>query len=273
MTRLLRVALWLSLLIAGLWWSIFAADAIIVFDRDDPASWPAVGLRWVCVALLLWLTISTLAMVVSLVPAMARWRPHIVLWSPGVVRRIVAPVAVSLTSMSVLSTAAMALERDSGPQVPVAVATMTVDSIESPPTASASTTTAPSTTVPTATAPTATVPAATVPTATVPSTTVPAATVPSTTVPTARMTIDPLTDVSTDPTEVDTHVVSQDEHFWSIAIDELTEELRRPPTQSEIATYWRQLIDANRQVLRHHNNPNLLYVGQQLELPSAGTAE
>jgi hypothetical protein len=289
MTRLLRIALWLSLLLTGLWWSIFAADDIIVFDRDDPASWPAVGLRWVCVALLVWLTISTLAMVVSLVPAMARWRPHIALWSPGVVRRIVAPVAVSLTSMSLLSTVAMAAERGGGRQVAVATMTvhrgadpvsqqssvivrsetgqpvsiMTVDSIASPPTAP----------TPVTAAPTATVPTATVPTATVPTATVPTATVPTVTVPTARMTVDPLADVSTDPTEDDTHVVSRNEHFWSIATDELSQELGRTPTQSEVATYWRQLIDANRQVLRHHNNPNLLYVGQQLDLPSSSTAE
>lgn len=61
--------------------------------------------------------------------------------------------------------------------------------------------------------------------------------------------------------------VAVGDHFWSLAEDQLTAALGRPPTDSEIVPYWRDLIDANADRLVEPGNPNLIYPGQRLLTP------
>lgn len=60
------------------------------------------------------------------------------------------------------------------------------------------------------------------------------------------------------------------EHFWSIAEAVLGEDRDRPPTDEEVAEYWERLVAANRSRLADRSNPDLLYPGQTLRLPSTG---
>ncbi len=61
--------------------------------------------------------------------------------------------------------------------------------------------------------------------------------------------------------------VVEGEHFWSIANDVLTERLNRAPSKRELTAYWRDLIRANESRLVDPSNPDLLLVGQVLDLP------
>jgi len=45
----------------------------------------------------------------------------------------------------------------------------------------------------------------------------------------------------------------------------LTARSGRPPTDAEVIPYWRELIDANRTVVR---DPDLILPGQRIDLPS-----
>jgi hypothetical protein len=62
-------------------------------------------------------------------------------------------------------------------------------------------------------------------------------------------------------------VVQRGDHLWSIAESHLGDSLGRPPTDAEIAPYWRRLIDHNRSRLRDPNEPDLIFVDQMFELP------
>ncbi len=66
------------------------------------------------------------------------------------------------------------------------------------------------------------------------------------------------------PTEV---TVEGSDSFWRIAADALTDAWERTPTSSEIADYWQQLIDTNRDRLQPPHDPNLIYPGQTFTLP------
>lgn len=66
-----------------------------------------------------------------------------------------------------------------------------------------------------------------------------------------------------------TWTIRRGEHFWAVAKAVVTEQLGRPATNAETARYWVRLIEANRHVLRHPGNPNLLYAGQVLTLQPA----
>lgn len=66
--------------------------------------------------------------------------------------------------------------------------------------------------------------------------------------------------------------VGPGQHFWSIADDHLTDRLGRPPSDVEVARYWRRLVAANRDRLVDPANPDLLHVGQQLRLPRVSAA-
>ena len=57
------------------------------------------------------------------------------------------------------------------------------------------------------------------------------------------------------------------DHLWRIAELTVTSRLQRVPTTAEIDGYWRDLIDNNRHRLADAANPDLLFVGQVLELP------
>ena len=67
------------------------------------------------------------------------------------------------------------------------------------------------------------------------------------------------------PSVDDTHVVEKGDHLWSIAEEELEEELARQAGDEEIDPYWREVIDHNRDVAP---DPNLIHTGQQIRLPT-----
>ena len=74
------------------------------------------------------------------------------------------------------------------------------------------------------------------------------------------------------PTSATEWTVRPGDHFWRIAEEVLTTELRRAPTDGETDPYWRRLITANRDRLADRENPDLLFPGQVLLLPaSTGT--
>jgi hypothetical protein len=57
------------------------------------------------------------------------------------------------------------------------------------------------------------------------------------------------------------------EHFWSIAEQVLATSWSRPPTDSEVASYWSSLVERNRSRLAHPADPDLVFAGQLMELP------
>lgn len=63
----------------------------------------------------------------------------------------------------------------------------------------------------------------------------------------------------------DEWVVAPGESFWSIAEEVVAERLGRRGTDAEVAGYWAQLVDANRDRLVTAD-PDLIYPGQQLVL-------
>lgn len=97
-----------------------------------------------------------------------------------------------------------------------------------------------------------------IPTFTTPTTTATTATTAPETVATPELT-------TTAPTRQ--HVVQRGENFWTIAQDTLSSELKRPPTEKEVTTYWRQLVQTNQQQLTNAANPDLIFAGQRLLLP------
>jgi nucleoid-associated protein YgaU len=65
---------------------------------------------------------------------------------------------------------------------------------------------------------------------------------------------------------VRSRTVKAGESFWSIAENEVLVHVDEA-TDHDIAAYWRLLIEANRDRLPDRNNPDLLWVGTQLQLP------
>ena len=63
-----------------------------------------------------------------------------------------------------------------------------------------------------------------------------------------------------------THEVVAGDHLWSIAADHLARNRPDSPGESEIARYWRRVIDANRDRLRS-GDPDLIFPGELIELP------
>jgi hypothetical protein len=61
--------------------------------------------------------------------------------------------------------------------------------------------------------------------------------------------------------------VRHGDHFWRVAELSLAAALGRAPTDRETDRYWRSLVTLNRARLADPRNPELLYVGQVLELP------
>ena len=66
----------------------------------------------------------------------------------------------------------------------------------------------------------------------------------------------------------DGHVVEAGDHFWRIAEHTVTAALGREPTEDEVGTYWQRLVDANAERLTDPTNPDLLFTGQALVLPT-----
>lgn len=61
--------------------------------------------------------------------------------------------------------------------------------------------------------------------------------------------------------------VQPGDHFWGIAEHTLMQAWGRPPTDSEIVGYWRQLIDANTDRLLPPGDPDLIYPDQRFVTP------
>jgi hypothetical protein len=61
--------------------------------------------------------------------------------------------------------------------------------------------------------------------------------------------------------------VGPGDHLWRIAEQTLAMSWGRRPTDAEIDPYWRALIAANRSRFADPRNPDLIFLGQQLDLP------
>jgi hypothetical protein len=130
----------------------------------------------------------------------------------------------------------------------------TMRRVETPPPTSVTTTIAPTTTTTTTT--TTSVPSATSTTAIAVAITLP----PMVSTPAAK---------ASTPTPPATWTIRRGEHLWHVADAALTERLDRAPSTAEITGYWQKLIDANRGRLADPENPDLVFVGQELVLPAA----
>ncbi len=69
---------------------------------------------------------------------------------------------------------------------------------------------------------------------------------------------------------VDSWTVRRGDHLWSIAEETLRDHWGRETTESETATYWRLVIDHNRDRLVDPDEPDLIHAGQVLLLPDPG---
>lgn len=58
------------------------------------------------------------------------------------------------------------------------------------------------------------------------------------------------------------------EHFWSMAEQVLEASWERAPTDAEVTPYWQQLVETNRGRLADPGNPDLIYPGQEFEVPA-----
>jgi nucleoid-associated protein YgaU/DNA-binding SARP family transcriptional activator len=61
--------------------------------------------------------------------------------------------------------------------------------------------------------------------------------------------------------------VTPGDDFWKIAERTLTDRWGRPPSNHEIAPYWRQLVEINRPRLAPPGDPDLIYPGQRFLTP------
>ncbi len=66
----------------------------------------------------------------------------------------------------------------------------------------------------------------------------------------------------------DPFVVEQGDNLWTIAQQTLEDAWGRPPSAAETADYWQQVVDANRHRLLAPYDPNLIYPGQTIHLPT-----
>ena len=62
--------------------------------------------------------------------------------------------------------------------------------------------------------------------------------------------------------------VETGDHFWSLSEEALAEAWGRPPTDAEVAPYWQQVVEANRERLAPPHDPSLIYPGQVFLLPT-----
>lgn len=61
-------------------------------------------------------------------------------------------------------------------------------------------------------------------------------------------------------------VVERGDHLWKLAEERLEEAWGRSPSDAEIAPYWRQVIEANRERIRS-GDPDLIFPGEEIVLP------
>ncbi|MBS3940443.1 MAG: hypothetical protein KG028_05740 [Actinobacteria bacterium] len=71
-----------------------------------------------------------------------------------------------------------------------------------------------------------------------------------------------------EPVGGESWTVEDGEHFWSIAETILEDARGEPPSESEVASYWRELIAANEDRLLPPYDPDLIYPGQSLIIPA-----
>lgn len=57
------------------------------------------------------------------------------------------------------------------------------------------------------------------------------------------------------------------DHLWHVAEATLAESWGRAPSDAEVAPYWQQVVDANRDGLADPGNPDLILPGQVLRVP------
>jgi hypothetical protein len=69
------------------------------------------------------------------------------------------------------------------------------------------------------------------------------------------------------PPSMAVHRVQPGEHFWSIAEQVVIERDGPSASDAEIAAYWRQLVEVNRDRLVDPDDPDLVLPGQVFELP------
>lgn len=62
-------------------------------------------------------------------------------------------------------------------------------------------------------------------------------------------------------------VIEPGDHLWGVAEQTLAAHMGRPPADTEVVPYWRALIELNRSSLVDRDNPDLVRVGQVVELP------
>jgi nucleoid-associated protein YgaU len=70
-----------------------------------------------------------------------------------------------------------------------------------------------------------------------------------------------------DPSTGATHTVVAGESLWTIAADALGAARGEAVADAEILTYWRRLVDTNRDGLADPDNADLIFPGQVVELP------
>ncbi len=66
-----------------------------------------------------------------------------------------------------------------------------------------------------------------------------------------------------------TVVVQSGDHFWKISKETLGGRLEREPRIEEVHTFWLATIEINLDSIRS-GDPDLIYPGEELMLPSAG---
>ena len=79
-------------------------------------------------------------------------------------------------------------------------------------------------------------------------------------------------DMQEEPVGDQTWTVEQGEHFWSIAETTLEDTRSASPSEGEVASYWRKLIEANQDRLLPPHDPDLIYPGQSLAIPPVDTS-
>ena len=57
------------------------------------------------------------------------------------------------------------------------------------------------------------------------------------------------------------------DHLWHVAETTLAGAWGRAPSDAEVAPYWQQVVDANRDGLPDPGNPDLILPGQVLRVP------
>lgn len=70
--------------------------------------------------------------------------------------------------------------------------------------------------------------------------------------------------------DMSTVVVEQGDNLWTIAEDRLEADLGREAADTEVAPYWRDVIDANEDRFVQPGNADLIHPGQDLVLPPTG---